>query len=52
MIAASPAVSRPNPSQSPQVCIMLPHDPTGVNGVKTPQPDFIKINEPPAFKKA
>ena len=34
-----------------QVCIMLPHDPTGANGVKTPQPDFIKINDPPAFKK-
>jgi hypothetical protein len=31
---------------------MLPHDPTGQNGVKTPQPDFVKINEPPAFKKA
>jgi hypothetical protein len=31
---------------------MLPHDPTGQNGVKTAQPDFVKINEPPAVKKA
>eukprot|EP01118_Nematostelium_gracile_P007597 TRINITY_DN2484_c0_g1_i1.p1 TRINITY_DN2484_c0_g1~~TRINITY_DN2484_c0_g1_i1.p1 ORF type:complete len:237 (+),score=70.78 TRINITY_DN2484_c0_g1_i1:136-846(+) len=29
-----------------KVKIMLPWDPSGVNGVKTPQPDVIKIHEP------
>jgi small subunit ribosomal protein S3e len=29
-----------------KVAIMLPHDPTGVNGPKKPQPDVVKVHKP------
>ena len=29
-----------------QVAIMLPHDPTGENGVSIPQPDVVTVHDP------